>query len=95
MTEAKAKEAGRKVKVETNDMSDWMSARTYNESAAWAKVIIDEKSDRILGAHLFGHSGEELIHIFAFAIRFGITANDIRDTIYAYPTFSNDIKSMV
>ena len=95
MTEAKAKESGRKIKVETNDISHWMSARTYNESAGWAKVIIDETSDRILGAHLFGHSGEELIHIFAFAMRFGITANDIRDTIYAYPTFSNDIKSMV
>lgn len=95
MTEAKAREAGRKVKVETHDMSDWMSVRTYNERAAWAKVIVDENGGRILGAHLFGHSGEELIHIFGFAMRFGITAENIRDTIYAFPTFSNDIKNLV
>jgi glutathione reductase (NADPH) len=95
MTEAKAKESGRKIKVETHDMSDSMPARTYNESVAWAKVIIDEDGDRILGAHLLGHAGEELIHIFAFAMKFGITATDIRETIYAFPTFSNEIKSMV
>ncbi|MGH6673526.1 MAG: dihydrolipoyl dehydrogenase family protein [Xanthobacteraceae bacterium] len=94
LTEAKAKESGQKVKVETNDMSDWMSSRTYNESA-WAKVIYDDRSGRILGAQLAGHAAEELIHIFAFAIKFGITANDIRETVYAFPTFSNDIKSLV
>ncbi|MGB6536728.1 MAG: NAD(P)/FAD-dependent oxidoreductase [Xanthobacteraceae bacterium] len=95
LTETKAKQSGRKFKVETNDMRDWLSARAYNESAAWAKVIIDAESDRILGAHLFGHAGEELIHIFAFAMRFGISANDVRETMYAFPTFSNDIKSLL
>jgi len=42
-----------------------------------------------------GHAGEELIHVFAFAMRFGITASQIRDTVYAFPTFSADIKSML
>jgi glutathione reductase (NADPH) len=94
-TEAKARDGGRKIKVETHDMGDWMSARIYNESAAWAKVIVDEASDRIVGAHMVGHAAEELIHVFAFAMKFGITAADIRDTIYAFPTFSNNIKSLV
>lgn len=76
-------------------MHDWLSSRTYNESAAWAKVIIDGNNDRILGAHMVGHAAEELIHIFAFAMKFGITANDIRETVYAFPTYTNDIKSMV
>jgi len=94
LTEAKAKEGGRKIKVETNDMSDWLSSRTYNESA-WAKVIFDEGNSRILGAHMVGHAAEELIHLFAFAMKFGITANDIRETVYAFPTFTNDIKNLV
>ena len=41
-TEAEAKELGRKIRVRVNDMSDWLSSRTYNEPSAWAKVIIDE-----------------------------------------------------
>ena len=39
--------------------------------------------------------GEELIHLFAFAMRFGITASQIGDTVYAFPTFSADIKHML
>jgi glutathione reductase (NADPH) len=95
LTEAKAKELGRSIKVHANDMSDWLSSRTYNEPVAWAKVIVDEMTDRILGAHIVGHAGEELIHIYAFAMQFGIAASQIRDTVYAFPTFSADIKSML
>jgi glutathione reductase (NADPH) len=94
-TQAKAEDAGKKLKVHCNDMSDWLSTRTYNESVAWSKVIVDEATDRILGAHIVGHAGEELIHVFALAMQFGITAGAIRDTVYAFPTFSADIKSMV
>jgi len=95
LTEAQARELGHAIKVHSNDVSDWLSARTYNEPTAWAKVIVDEVTDRILGAHIVGHAGEELIHLFAFAMRFGITASQIRDTVYAFPTFSADIKSML
>ncbi len=95
MTEAKARESGRTIKVETNDMSGWLSSRTYNEAAAWAKVILEEDTGRILGAHMVGHAAEELIHIFALAMKFGITADKIRDTVYAFPTFANDIKSVL
>jgi glutathione reductase (NADPH) len=36
----------------------------------------------------------ELIHLFAFAMRFSITASEIRDRLYAFPTFSADVKSI-
>jgi glutathione reductase (NADPH) len=83
------------VEIHCNDMSDWLSTRTYNEPVAWAKVIVDRASDRILGAHIVGHAGEELIHLFALAMQFGITAGAIRNMVYAFPTFSADIKSML
>jgi glutathione reductase (NADPH) len=76
-------------------MLDWLSARTYAETVAWSKILVEEGSDRILGAHFVGHSGEELIHIFALAMAHGITATQIRDTVFAFPTFSADIKSML
>jgi len=95
LTEAKARENGRAIKVETNDMRDWLSSRTYNEKVAWAKVISEDGSGRILGAHIVGHGSEELIHLFAFAMKFGITTSDIADTVYAFPTYANDVKSLV
>ncbi len=95
LTQAAAEERGIELRVSVNDMHDWLSGRTYAETTAWAKVLIDQKADRILGAHLVGHAGEELIHIFALAIKHGITAGDIRDFVYGFPTFSADIKSLL
>ncbi|HTE98985.1 MAG TPA: NAD(P)/FAD-dependent oxidoreductase, partial [Bradyrhizobium sp.] len=48
-----------------------------------------------LGAHFVGHAGQELVNIFGLAMRFGITASQIKDNVYAYPTFSSDIKHML
>ncbi|MFT7533042.1 MAG: glutathione reductase (NADPH), partial [Gammaproteobacteria bacterium] len=42
-----------------------------------------------------GHHGEELIHIFALAVRHGIKAAELSGEMYAFPTFAADIKSMV
>ena len=95
LTEATARKNGRAIKVETNDMRDWLLSRTYNETVAWAKVISEEGSGRILGAHMVGHGSEELIHLFAFAMKFGITTSDFRDTVYVFPTYAADVKSMV
>jgi glutathione reductase (NADPH) len=95
LTEAAARQKGLAIKVHTNDMHDWFSARTYAETVAWSKIIVDQSSDRIVGAHFVGHAGQELVNIFGLAMRFGITAGQIRDNVYAYPTFSSDITHMI
>ena len=76
-------------------MRDWFSAKTYAETVAWSKIIVDQTTDRILGAHFVGHAGQELVNLFGLAMRFGLTAAQIRDNVYAYPTFSSDIKHML
>jgi glutathione reductase (NADPH) len=95
LTEAAARHRATAIDVHVNDMRDWFSARTYAETVAWSKVIVDRETDRILGAHFVGHAGQELINIFGLAMRFGITAAQIRDNVYAYPTFTADIKHML
>jgi glutathione reductase (NADPH) len=95
LTESEAKAKGLKVAVSINDMSDWLSSRTYGETAAWAKVLVEEGTGRIVGAHIVGHSGEELIHLFALAMRHGITAAEVKSAVFAFPTYSADIKSLV
>ena len=95
LTQAAAEAQGLQVRVAINDVHEWLSGRTYAETAAWAKILIERDSDRIVGAHILGHAGEELIHIFALAIKHGIKAADVRDLVYGFPTFSADIKSML
>ena len=95
LSEAKAKDKGLKTRVQVNDMEYWFSTRTFAETVAWSKIIVDDESDAIVGAHFVGHAGEELINIFGLAMKHGITASQIRDFIFAYPTFSADIKHML
>lgn len=60
------------------------------------KVLIEEDTNRILGAHILGPHAEEVINIFSLAIRLGLTAKDLNDPIlYTYPTNSSDIIYML
>ncbi|MCH6566394.1 MAG: NAD(P)/FAD-dependent oxidoreductase [Proteobacteria bacterium] len=95
MTEAEASKAGLDIEVKTSDMSQWFSARFYAETVAWAKVLVEKGTRRIVGAHLVGHHGEELIHLFALAMRHNISADDLGGEMFAFPTFTADIPSLV
>jgi glutathione reductase (NADPH) len=76
-------------------MTGWPSSRRIGQTHAAYKVIIDEKSHQILGAHLLGHAAEEAINIFAMAIRFNLKTDDLNQMLWAYPTYSSDLKYMI
>jgi glutathione reductase (NADPH) len=58
-------------------------------------VLIEEESGRILGAHLFGPRADEVVNVFALAIRLRARADDLKHVLYAYPTVGSDIPYMV
>ena len=94
LSEEAAKKKRLNVKVTTSDMTGWFSGKTYAETVAYAKVLVDEDSDRIVGAHMVGHHAEELIHFYAMAMRHALKASDLKSDIFAFPTFSSDLKTM-
>ena len=64
------------------------SSRRAGETHSGFKILIEQGSDRILGAHLLGPHAEEVINIFSMAIRLGLTVKDLNDPIlYAYRTY--------
>ncbi|WP_407919516.1 hypothetical protein [Chroogloeocystis siderophila] len=58
-------------------------------------MLVEEGSDRILGAHILGHHVEELVNLFAMAIRFKLRPEDLKKMIFAYPTAASDIGYIV
>ena len=58
-----------------------------------SKVLVDEESDLILGAHLFSPPAEEVINLFAVAMRTGLTAGSIKEVIDTFLSSSGDITS--
>jgi len=95
LTESAARSKGIDVDVRSSDMKSWKVYAIAGEPVAHAKVIAERNSGRIIGAQLFGAGAEDNIHIFALAMRCGITAADLKEAVYAYPTFAGTIQSAV
>lgn len=95
MTEAEARASGRKFRMQSKRASNWFSARQAAESVYGFKVMVDEETDLVLGAHLVGPHADELINLFALAIRHDLTAEDLKKTMFAYPTGASDVGYML
>lgn len=95
LSEEEASAQGLKFTVNHQETSGWYSARRTNEKHTGFKVLVEEDSGRILGAHLLGAHAGEVINLFALAIRNGITSADIKKTIFVHPAESSDISHMV
>ena len=71
------------------------TARRLGEKVYGYKTLVEDKSGRIIGAHLVGPHADEVINIFGLAIRHGLTADDLKNTMFAYPTGASDIGYML
>jgi glutathione reductase (NADPH) len=95
LSETEARQQTSNVRVNCANVPDWYTARRVGESVYGYKTLIDEGSDRVLGAHLVGPHADEVINLFGLAIRHGLTTNDLKSTMFAYPTGASDIGYML
>lgn len=95
LSERAAKERGLRFRTHREVTNGWYSSRRVAEEASSFKTLIEEGTDRILGAHLLGPHAEETINLFAFAMKSGTRASDLRETIFAYPTLASDVQYMI
>lgn len=95
LSEAQAREQGLKARVKSARVPDWYTARRVAERVYGYKTLVEEGTGRILGAHLVGPHADEVINLFALAIRHGLTAEDLEATMFAYPTGASDIGYML
>jgi len=93
--EAEARSKGLKFSMRSELVPTWFTARQAAEKTYGYKVLVDESSDLILGAHLVGPRVDEVINLFVLAIRHGLTASDLKSTMFAYPTGASDIGYML
>lgn len=95
LSEEEAHRQGLKLRVIAASTPDWFTARRLAERIYGHKVLVEDTTDRILGAHLVGPHADEVINIFGLAIRHGLTAADLRATMFAYPTGASDLGYML
>ena len=67
-------------------------AKAIDDAEGFVKILADEKTDKVLGAHLIGPHAGELIAEIGVAMEFGASSEDISRTCHAHPTFSEAVK---
>jgi glutathione reductase (NADPH) len=95
LREREAGEQNLKFKVKKDMTSTWYSSRRVAETYSGYKVLVEEGTDRILGAHILGSEADEVINLFALAIRFGMRATDLKHMLFAYPTSGSNMARML
>jgi glutathione reductase (NADPH) len=81
--------------VKKKAVPDWFTGKRINEKTYAYKTLIEKETGKILGAHIIGPHSEEVINLFAIAIKTGLTSRDIKTMIFTYPSASSDIVYMV
>lgn len=88
MTQEAAKNRGIPFLTGTYPFSGTGRARCLGETDGFVKLIVHEKSDRILGVHIIGPSASEMIAQGVAAMEVGMTAKQLARMVQSHPTFS-------
>ena len=95
LTEAKAKEAGREIRVGRFPFVGNGKAIAQGEDQGLVKVVFDKKTGQLLGAHMVGAEVTELIQGFVVAMNLETTEEELMHTIFPHPTISETMKEAV
>jgi dihydrolipoamide dehydrogenase len=95
LTEARAKEAGREIKVGRFPFIGNGKAIALGEPEGLVKTIFDAKTGELLGAHMVGAEVTELIEGFVVAMNLETTEEELMHTIFPHPTLSEMMKESV
>lgn len=101
LTEQEARAAGHRVKITSQPVAEIIAmprAYVVEETRGMMKFVIDAATDQILGAALLSTDAQELINTVALAMRHGITATELRESVYTHPSSTeafNDVLGAV
>jgi dihydrolipoyl dehydrogenase len=95
LTEARAKEGGREIRVGRFPFVGNGKAIALGEDQGLVKVIFDKKTGQLLGAHMIGAEVTELIQGYVIAMNLETTEEELMHTIFPHPTLSEMMKEAV
>src|ERR1700743_2047711 len=95
LTEAKAKEGGREIRVGRFPFVGNGKAIALGEDQGLVKVIFDKKTGQLLGAHMIGAEVTELIQGYVVAMNLETTEEELMHTVFPHPTLSEMMKEAV
>ena len=94
LSEAEARAQGREVRVLTLPMGHVARAIETDETRGLMKAVVDAQTDRVLGFAMLGIEGGEIMSAVQLAMQGGLTAADLRDSVFAHPTLAESLNNL-
>jgi mercuric reductase len=92
LTEAQARQNGYEVKTSTVNLEHVARAQAARDTRGFIKLVADERTNRLLGAHIIGAEAGEVIQTATLAIKFGLKVDELTDTFFPYLTQVEGLK---
>jgi glutathione reductase (NADPH) len=94
LTEAKALAKGHAIDVYKSTFRPLLHTLGGRPVRTLMKLIVDAKTDKVLGCHIFGDHAAEIIQIVAICLKMGATKKDFDSTIALHPTAAEELVTM-
>lgn len=92
LTEAQARAQGRRVKTAALHLKDIPRAQAARDTRGLIKLVADEGSGKLLGAHILADEAGEVIQAATLAVKFGLRVQDLVETFHPYLTMVEGLK---
>ena len=93
LSEAAARARGFEIEVATMPFGNIARAIETDETAGVVKIVLDAKTERLLGVSVVGVDAGELVHVFSVLMQAGASARAIVDGEFAHPTFAEGMQT--
>ena len=94
LTESQAREQGVEVEVYRSEFRGLKQTLTSSSVRTLMKLVVDKKSDRVLGAHMVGHEAAEIIQGLAVAVKAGLRKSQWDETLPIHPTLAEEFVTL-
>jgi pyruvate/2-oxoglutarate dehydrogenase complex dihydrolipoamide dehydrogenase (E3) component len=94
LTHEAALAAGHEVRCVTLKLDNVARAIEWNETDGFYRMIVDAKTDLILGATLVGYEAGELVHVFLAHMEAGSTWRKLEQSVHIHPTYAEAFPSL-
>jgi glutathione reductase (NADPH) len=94
LTETKALALGHTIDVYKSTFKPLLHTLGGRQVRTYMKLIVDAKTDKVLGCHIFGDHASEIIQVVAVCLKMGATKQDFDGTIALHPTAAEELVTM-
>jgi glutathione reductase (NADPH) len=94
MTEAEARHACRKIDIYKTRFRPMKSAFAGSDERMLMKLVVEAETDKVVGCHIVGDDGPEMIQLAAIAIKMGVTKAQWDDVCALHPTAAEELVTM-